>query len=280
MLHRSNFAKKSPLSQWSVGGEETPGPETEAPVFLEMKTRQAARLRLLRPARLVYFKVKYIRMRGVAGQENSGFALEANPTVGVGAPVPGSIREWHLCPARTISKWFLVPGAPTSPSLRPEPAPLPRPCHHKPTGSPGGAGFGRQLPPQLSAFRLSVPAGSSGATREDFSQICYKNLIFVVAGQGEFSLFPGGIAGGALPALLAPRSRGTPSLHFSPTRFLLPRGESSEPPGTPGPQHLHRCCPSLLPLGKTPPGQPWGGQSPPQPFSAQLRSTSQQSRSK
>ena len=80
----------------------------------------------------------------------------------------------------SCSKSSHVPLAPTracSPGQT-----LPPQAH----GHPGGAVLGRQLPPQLSAARLAVPAGSSGATREDFSKIFSKNLIFAVARQGEF----------------------------------------------------------------------------------------------
>lgn len=168
--------------------------------------------------------------------------------------------------------------------LRPEPAPLPGPCHHKPMGilgdcyRKGGApGLCSDAVSTLSVPHLyhvcivsvphlcrvcamSVPAGSSGATWEYYPEIFPKHLIFGVARQGQFSLV--GAIPGETACPLAPRGRATPSLCFFPMHLLLPLGELGELAGIPSASTAGR---PLVPPGKPhrTPAQPWEGQSQP-----------------
>lgn len=188
-----------------------------------------------------------------------------------------SPNDFQMVPC---SKSSYVPLAPTGARFPGQT--LPPQAHGHPGG--GGSVLGRQLPPPSSLQQgWLVPAGSSGATWEKFSEIFSKNLIFCSCKAGRVCLFLGGIPGGTPPAPLTAltlRSRGThlPFLHFFPTHFLLSLGDSGEPTRIPSPQHLcHWCVPPLLPLGEPlqSPRTALGGSepprallSPPQPSSA------------
>lgn len=140
-----------------------------------------------------------------------------------GTPVNGTF---------VLPDWFpngsLFQELPHSPCSNQRRLSWPDPATTSPRAS-RGAVLGRQLPfpppTQLPTAGLSVPAGSSGATWEDFSQVCYNNMIFGVAGQGEFFLFSDGIPGGTVPAPLTAltlRSRRTPSLPFTSLQCISP----------------------------------------------------------
>jgi len=90
----------------------------------------------------------------------------------LGAPVNGTfVLPTQTDPRSTSSHVPLAPAGAQTPGQT-----LPPQAHGHPRG----------LPPPPVLHSQAVPVGTAW---EDFSQICYKNLIFVVARQGEFFSF-------------------------------------------------------------------------------------------